>query len=111
MGKGYYNRNCLADCELSKLYVHTKSTTTHDSYFMNDLKNQATVFVIDDDDELKSSLVFVMSTSNNDEDIFNAYHNNAAGYLLKGTSTSEFSKIVNVLRDDWNIVQFPTVNK
>jgi CheY-like chemotaxis protein len=62
---------------------------------------------IRNDDKLKASLVFVMSTSNNDQDILNAYINSAAGYLLKDGSTHEFSKIANVLRDYWNILQLP----
>ena len=58
------------------------------------------------DEELKSLMVFVMTTSNEDSDKIEAYNFNVAGYILKPVSFDRFSDAVKKLSDFWSIIEF-----
>ena len=56
---------------------------------------------------LKDSIVFVLTTSRADEDRFEAYHLNVAGYIVKADAGSGFMNAVDMLDRYWKIVEFP----
>ncbi len=59
------------------------------------------------DGQLKSSIVFVLTTSNSDKDKLAAYQEQIAGYLLKQRSGVNFADLVNMLDFYWRVVEFP----
>jgi CheY-like chemotaxis protein len=58
------------------------------------------------DDQLKSISVFIMTTSNDDSDKFDAYNLNVAGYILKPLSFTDFVSSVKNLKAYWSIIEF-----
>lgn len=63
---------------------------------------------IRDDPELKSTIVFVMTTSSDERDIFAAYESNIAGYIVKGNAEETFIQALSMLDHYWRIVELPT---
>ena len=59
------------------------------------------------DEQLRPSVVFVLTTSQNEEDKVKAYHFNVAGYLIKPDVGEDFIKMVDMLDRYWKIVEFP----
>ncbi len=59
------------------------------------------------DDLLKDSLVFVLTTSKDDEDKIAAYSKNIAGYILKEKLQNNFDDLVQLLDHYWRIVELP----
>jgi CheY-like chemotaxis protein len=59
------------------------------------------------DEELKRSIVFVLTTSNNDEDKLAAYNEQVAGYLLKSNAADDFRRIIGLLDSYRSVVEFP----
>lgn len=59
------------------------------------------------DDDLKRSVVFVLTTSNDDRDKVAASDHNVAGYLLKSDIGNGFVEIVTMLEKFVVTVQFP----
>lgn len=59
------------------------------------------------DEELKSISVFVMTTSNDEQDKLEAYNLNVAGYILKPLSFDKFVHAVSVLKDYWKLCEQP----
>lgn len=59
------------------------------------------------DDELKSISVFIMTTSNEDSDKFNAYSLNVAGYILKPLNFEKFVTAVGTLKNFWKLIELP----
>ena len=59
------------------------------------------------DPELRSSIVFVLTTSNDDKDVWAAYEQNIAGYLLKEQAGKDFSNVIQMLDLYWRYVEFP----
>ena len=66
--------------------------------FLHELRN---------DDELKCSVVFMITTSKADEDKQRAYGHNVAGYIVKQDPASTFLEAVSLLEHYWKIVEFP----
>lgn len=60
------------------------------------------------DNELKHLNVFVMTTSNDDNDKINAYNLNVAGYILKPLSFEKFIASVATLNSYWKLCQRPS---
>lgn len=60
------------------------------------------------DSELKQSIVFVLTTSDRDEDIMAAYNEQIAGYLLKSRAGKDFVDLISLLDAYWRIVEFPS---
>lgn len=59
------------------------------------------------DEELKRSIVFVLTTSNNDEDKLAAYNSQIAGYLLKSNAGEDFYSVISLLDSYRCTVEFP----
>jgi CheY-like chemotaxis protein len=59
------------------------------------------------DHNLKSSVVFVLTTSKDDEDKFAAYEQNIAGYIVKEKLQHNFDELVKLLDHYWKIVELP----
>jgi CheY-like chemotaxis protein len=60
------------------------------------------------DESLRSTLVFVMTTSGAEEDRAKAYGKNVAGYVLKQRSGQSFLEAISMLEHYWRVVEFPT---
>jgi DNA-binding NarL/FixJ family response regulator len=60
------------------------------------------------DPDLAQSVVFVLTTSNRDEDIMAAYNHQIAGYLLKSRAGKDFIDLITLLDSYWRIVEFPS---
>jgi CheY-like chemotaxis protein len=58
------------------------------------------------DEELRRIAVFVMTTSNEDKDKFDAYNLNVAGYILKPLKFEEFVTAINNLKNYWETIVF-----
>ena len=59
------------------------------------------------DDDLKNISVFVMTTSNEDNDKVDAYSLNVAGYILKPLSMENFVTAVSTLKNYWMLCEYP----
>jgi CheY-like chemotaxis protein len=59
------------------------------------------------DEELKKSIVFVMTTSDADEDKVKAYNLGVAGYILKSNPANAFLEATALLGTYWRVVEFP----
>lgn len=59
------------------------------------------------DPELKSISVFVMTTSKDDKDRFEAYNLNVAGYIIKPVSFEKFVEAVSILDSYWKLCEQP----
>lgn len=59
------------------------------------------------DENLKNISVFVMTTSNEDNDKVEAYNFNVAGYILKPLSMEQFMEVVSTLNSYWKLCEFP----
>jgi CheY-like chemotaxis protein len=59
------------------------------------------------DEELKKSIVFIMTTSNADKDKVEAYNLGVAGYLLKSNPANAFLEAAALLDTYWRVVEFP----
>lgn len=63
--------------------------------------------VLRDDQELKKSIVFIMTTSSADEDKVTAYNLGVAGYILKTNPANAFLEATTLLDIYWRVVEFP----
>ncbi len=57
-------------------------------------------------DSLKSSIVFVLTSSQADQDITASYNQHIAGYFVKSETGLGFESIVKLLDGYWKIVHF-----
>ena len=64
--------------------------------FLRELRN---------DEELRSISVFVMTTSNDERDRFDAFNLNVAGYILKPVSFEKFVSAVSILKSYWKLCE------
>ncbi len=65
--------------------------------FLEELRN---------DQNLSSTIVFVLTTSRAEKDIEASYSKNVAGYFVKEEAGDNFSDVVTLLQGYWKIVQF-----
>jgi CheY-like chemotaxis protein len=63
--------------------------------------------VLRDDEELKKSIVFIMTTSDADEDKVSAYNLGVAGYILKTNPANAFLEATALLDTYWRVVELP----
>jgi CheY-like chemotaxis protein len=63
------------------------------------------------DPALKQSIVFMLTTSNRDEDKLAAYDRQIAGYLLKSRTGTDFSDLITLLISYEQIIEFPPDKK
>lgn len=59
------------------------------------------------DDDLKSTIVFILTTSDDDRDVLESYKLNVAGYLVKGKLGDSFVDGVTLLDRFWKVVELP----
>jgi CheY-like chemotaxis protein len=59
------------------------------------------------DEELKKSIVFVMTTSDADEDKVKAYNLGIAGYILKSNPANAFLEATALLNIYLRVIEFP----
>jgi CheY-like chemotaxis protein len=59
------------------------------------------------DEDLKKSIVFVLTTSDADEDKVKAYNLGVAGYILKSNPANAFLEATALLDTYWRVVEFP----
>ena len=62
---------------------------------------------IRNDEKLRDSIVFVLTTSNDEQDKFEAYNLNVAGYMLKSDVGNSFVRAVELVDNYWRVVEFP----
>ena len=63
--------------------------------------------VLRQDERLKRSIVFVLTTSDRPEDKMAAYNYQVAGYLLKSRNGEDFRGLIELLRNYGQLVEFP----
>lgn len=56
---------------------------------------------------LKDSLVFVLTTSDDDQDKLKAYEQQVAGYIVKSKAGEDFVNLIGMLDHYWRVVEFP----
>lgn len=61
-----------------------------------------------DDEELSDAVVFVLTTSKNDEEIYAAYKKNIAGYIVKSSLSQDFNQVISFLDQYWRLVVLPS---
>jgi CheY-like chemotaxis protein len=59
------------------------------------------------DEDLKKSIVFMITTSKAEEDRAHAYEHHVAGYIVKQDPANTFMQAVALLEHYWKIVEFP----
>jgi len=57
------------------------------------------------DDALCDTIVFVLTTSQHDEDVTAAYREQVAGYILKSNAGDDFMKLIDLLDAYWKVVE------
>lgn len=57
------------------------------------------------DVRLHDIIVFVLTTSQHDEDITAAYRKQVAGYILKSNAGGDFMKLIDLLDAYWKVVE------
>jgi len=62
---------------------------------------------IREDGKLRDTIVFVLTTSNDEKDKFQAYNLNVAGYMLKSDMGNSFVRAVSLVENYWKVVEFP----
>ncbi len=60
------------------------------------------------DEELNDLVVFMLTTSDDQQDITGAYELNVAGYMLKSELGQTFIKAVELLNQYWQVVELPS---
>lgn len=62
------------------------------------------------DDNLRTILVYMMTTSSSDTDIRSAYQKNIAGYLTKPVDLNDVMSTFETLKKYWEIIKLPPTN-
>jgi CheY-like chemotaxis protein len=57
--------------------------------------------------DLRDSIVFVLTTSNDEQDKIDAYDLNVAGYMLKSDMGTSFTRAISLIENYWKVVEFP----
>jgi len=55
----------------------------------------------------RDSIVFVLTTSNDEQDKVDAYDLNVAGYMLKSDMGTSFTRAIGLIENYWKVVEFP----
>lgn len=59
------------------------------------------------DPQLRDSVVFVLTTSNDEADRCQAYAKNVAGYCVKSRVGADFLELTGLLKAYWRVVELP----
>ena len=62
---------------------------------------------IRESDQFRDSIVFVLTTSNDEQDKIDAYNLNVAGYMLKTDMGTSFQRAIALIDNYWKVVEFP----
>ena len=57
------------------------------------------------DDDLKDAKVFILTVSNQDDDIYRAYKKNVAGYIVKSDPVESLKNALQLLNCGWVLVE------
>lgn len=57
--------------------------------------------------DYRDSVVFVLTTSDDDQDKFDAYNLNVAGYMLKSDMGTSFTRAIGLVENYWTVVEMP----
>lgn len=57
--------------------------------------------------EYRDSIVFALTTSNDEQDKIDAYDLNVAGYMLKTDMGTSFTRAIALIDNYWKVVEFP----
>jgi CheY-like chemotaxis protein len=57
--------------------------------------------------DYRDSIVFVLTTSNDEQDKIDAYDLNVAGYMLKTDMGTSFTRAISLIDNYWKVVEFP----
>lgn len=60
------------------------------------------------DEKLSDTVVFVLTTSQTDEEIYAAYKKNIAGYIVKSSLSQDFNQVLKFLDHYWQLVVLPS---
>jgi CheY-like chemotaxis protein len=63
--------------------------------------------IIRNDPQLETSVIFVLTTSKDDEDKLSAYKQHIAGYIVKEKLDEGFEGLVKMLDHYWRLVELP----
>ena len=63
------------------------------------------------DKTYKHLIVFILTTSKNDEDKCKAYKKHVAGYMVKEEVGDEFMRMISMLDSYWKVVHLPKVQE
>ena len=58
-------------------------------------------------EEYRDSIVFALTTSNDEQDKIAAYNLNVAGYMLKTDMGTSFQRAIALIDNYWKVVEFP----
>ncbi len=58
-------------------------------------------------EKFHNSIVFILTTSTDDQDKFEAYNLNVAGYMLKSDMGASFIRAIEMVERYWKVVEFP----
>ena len=59
------------------------------------------------DPELDASIVFVLTTSDDDRDMLAAYQKHVAGYMIKSKAGEDFIQLIGLLDHYWRVIEMP----
>jgi CheY-like chemotaxis protein len=62
---------------------------------------------IRENEYLRHLIVFILTTSNDEKDKFEAFNMNVAGYMLKSDMGNSFIRAVELIDSYWRVVEFP----
>lgn len=62
---------------------------------------------IRESEDFHDSVVFVLTTSNEEQDKFEAYNLNVTGYMLKSEMGSSFTRAIGLIENYWRVVELP----
>lgn len=64
---------------------------------------------IRESEEHRDSIVFALTTSNDEQDKIAAYNLNVAGYMLKTDMGTSFQRAIALIENYWKVVEFPEI--
>ncbi|MGI9260369.1 MAG: response regulator [Gammaproteobacteria bacterium] len=59
------------------------------------------------DENFHNTIVFVLTTSTDEKDKFEAYNLNVAGYMLKSDMGTSFIRAIEMVEQYWKVIEFP----
>lgn len=59
------------------------------------------------DSDFEDSIVFVLTTSDDDQDMVAAYSNHVAGYMIKSKAGEDFIQLIGLLDHYWRVIEMP----